>query len=235
MHNAITAIQYGTKPNTNRNRKEKYSGQNEQKHNDIQHDEVNQNELHWNCYDCAYLNDMNATQCNMCLAVKKTQPNQKRDDNQENKTTKLIHLNGKLKTEVGRLREMNNSLRTTASIERKQYEQQLNSLQLKIKQMKNKTMDTHNWRQWDQNEIIQWIVFVDNNRFAKYEKIVRNAFEEQQVTAHDLPHINENDVFNWGIKILCEKKLLCKYIQQLTRKSNHQQTEGLNEDVTIYM
>ena len=84
--------------------------------------------------------------------------------------------------------------------------------------MKLKSIDVNNWRDWNHQQIVIWIMALDNGRFKKYEKILLSALEEEEMSGSNLARVDVTDVKSWGIKNFEDKKDLVKHIQDLVRE-----------------
>eukprot|EP01084_Bolivina_argentea_P140467 246923_1 len=103
--------------------------------------------------------------------------------------------------------------------EKKEMELEINAL--KKKNMTRTRPDNINWIKWNENDILMWIMSLENGRFKKYESILLSALKEQEVMGDDLKYVNENDIFNWGIKKIKDKKVLYSKIKWLTELTNN--------------
>ena len=99
--------------------------------------------------------------------------------------------------------------------EQKELQLRNNDLEQQLKELKLKSIDINNWRDWNYQQIIIWIMSLENGRFKKYEKILSSSLEEEEINGSHLIRVDAVDVKGWGIKNFDDKKDLVKYIQDL--------------------
>ena len=101
--------------------------------------------------------------------------------------------------------------------------------EIKRLKLKNSNIDTTNWRKWDHQQILCWILSLENGRYFKYENKLQIALKEESVNGNNLNQVNELDIKGWGITNFDDKKNLCFKIQQLIKKNfNNDMNEGSN-------
>eukprot|EP01084_Bolivina_argentea_P059117 107901_1 len=88
------------------------------------------------------------------------------------------------------------------------------------KELKLKCIDETKYETWSSDEIVSWIISLENNRYSKYEQILRISIAEEELTGEHLIDVNENDIKGWGIKNFGDKKNLCRKIKELVNKNN---------------
>ena len=94
-------------------------------------------------------------------------------------------------------------------------------MELEMKELKIKSINTDNYLQWTDKEILLWIMSIDNQRFAKYETILSKSLSEQCIIGEYLCEINENDILGWGIKHFRDKKILHSKIKELVKSKQN--------------
>ena len=52
---------------------------------------------------------------------------------------------------------------------------------------------------------MDWICYLDDDNYAKYEEYLRIAFEKDSITGEAIPQIEKNEFKDWGIKNYMER------------------------------
>ena len=105
--------------------------------------------------------------------------------------------------------------------EQKEYELKINELKDENKELKIKSINTANYKNWDTNDILIWIMSLENGRLSKYEQDLRRNLENEEVMGSHLDDVNEIDVKGWGVVKFGDKKFLSQKIQELTHKNQN--------------
>ena len=80
---------------------------------------------------------------------------------------------------------------------------------------RGKFIDTRNYLNWNDEDILRWIMSLDDGLFNMYEDILRKSFREEGVTGKDLNRVEPLDIKCWGIMDFRHKKSLYEHIQSL--------------------
>ena len=104
-----------------------------------------------------------------------------------------------------------------------------NKLKLEIKQLQKQNIDPSKYKSWDHEQILFWILSLDDGRFTKYEKKLESQLGEEEISGEDLVDVNENDVTRWGINKFSDKKYLIKSIKQLINNKSGNNNYSMNE------
>ena len=108
-------------------------------------------------------------------------------------------------------------------------------MKILIKELKMKTIDETQYQSWDHEQILMWIMSLENGRYKQYHDKLKHELESGQVTGDDLNGMNElNDMKELGITIWKDKKALLSSIKQLqiTNKkinNNNNNQNNINE------
>ena len=113
-----------------------------------------------------------------------------------------------------------------------------NELKIKYDELNNNIGVNHrNFIQWSSNDIVDWIMTLDNNRFKRYEKKLKKNLKKQNFDGECLNNLQKSDIADWGIYDFRDKTALFNHIQYLINKNNenyqHEFDEGGN--ITAYM
>ena len=95
---------------------------------------------------------------------------------------------------------------------------EMEALKDEIKTLRTKVLNDRNFREWNHDDIIHWIMLLENNRFIHYEKVVNKTLREEQVTGQDLVNVNRDDIKAWGINKFSDIKALEKHITDLVKE-----------------
>eukprot|EP01084_Bolivina_argentea_P286780 492007_1 len=145
--------------------------------------------------------------------------------------TVIKHENTQLKNENSALNSENIKLKqeiVTYCDEQKELSMENKRLKLKIKEFKLGNIDTTKYLEWNYEEIIEWILSLENNCFGKYEQTLRIALKEEGVSGVNLGEVNELDVKSWGIKHFNDKKLLCANIKELVQQNKQKKNVNIH-------
>ena len=110
-------------------------------------------------------------------------------------------------------------------------------MKILIKELKMKTIDETQYQSWDHEQILMWIMSLENGRYKQYHDKLKHELESGQVTGDDLNGMNElNDMKELGITIWKDKKALLSSIKQLQNNnkkiSNNNSNNNIDEGVS---
>ena len=98
--------------------------------------------------------------------------------------------------------------------------------QIRIKQLENeikiwdlKNLDVDKFEQCQWQEILQWIVSLDDGKFKKYEQDLRKNLKEEEIAGIALKDVDASDVKRWGVTKFSDMKTLRQHIKQLVDKN----------------
>merc|ERR1719229_1955796 len=75
--------------------------------------------------------------------------------------------------------------------------------------------------QWDWEDVLMWILSLENGRYTKYEEVLRHSLMEEGVKGEYLSKVDAADVKGWGIKSFLDKKDLCRHIENLVEQNGN--------------
>eukprot|EP01083_Nonionella_stella_P261637 890586_1 len=114
------------------------------------------------------------------------------------------------------LRNENNALNE----ECKESKMELVNLKSKYDELKQKCpLDITQYKEWSGEDVIMWIVSLENGRFKKYEETLKVSFKEQEFVGQWLDDVQKSDVHDWGIKHFGDKTKLFQYIDEITNNT----------------
>eukprot|EP01083_Nonionella_stella_P119497 357243_1 len=140
---------------------------------------------------------------------------QLRQANKSN-TDLLVNENLSLKQKIKDLQTQNSRLLD----DQKEYETTIHALRSDISKLKLNSMDTSNYMNWKHEDILMWIMSLDNNRLNKYHDHLSQSLKEEGIEGIHLNEVNEMDIKGWGVKNFADKKFLLKKIKELVNQNN---------------
>eukprot|EP00485_Elphidium_margaritaceum_P002026 CAMPEP_0202700068 /NCGR_PEP_ID=MMETSP1385-20130828/13284_1 /ASSEMBLY_ACC=CAM_ASM_000861 /TAXON_ID=933848 /ORGANISM="Elphidium margaritaceum" /LENGTH=481 /DNA_ID=CAMNT_0049357175 /DNA_START=73 /DNA_END=1518 /DNA_ORIENTATION=- len=103
--------------------------------------------------------------------------------------------------------------------------------QLQFALKENKKLETElkkqSHEQWQPEEIVAWISSL-GGAFEKYKEKLLDAFTDEGITGAELYMVTESDLKAWGVVQFKDRKLLMRYLSQLT--ANDLRFEPLSQD-----
>ena len=98
--------------------------------------------------------------------------------------------------------------------------------QNKIVQLEQKSkpkpqfLNAYGYESWNTEELIQWIMYLENGRFSKYRDIFAKRLLEQRVCGKHLSKINVLHIRGWGVNNFEDNDLLMNKITALINKND---------------
>ena len=105
----------------------------------------------------------------------------------------------------------------------------IESLERENKNLKLKNIDPRGYMEWKHEEILAWIMSLEDGRYAKYEEKIRKSLIEESIIGRNLPEVERSDVKGWGILNFEDKKDLVQHFQQLAQQNAAKKSGGINE------
>eukprot|EP01083_Nonionella_stella_P174272 603653_1 len=99
--------------------------------------------------------------------------------------------------------------------EQKEKELEINQLKEENKSLKLKCIDVSAYASWQWEEILQWIMMIEDGRFRKYEKDLAKTLAEEKPKGEEMQYIDGSDVKRWGVTTFGDIKVLCAQIKAL--------------------
>ena len=100
----------------------------------------------------------------------------------------------------------------------------------KNKELKKKNINESDFINWDHEQILLWILSLNNGYFNKYSDTLNKQLKECDITGNDLYELNTTDIRGLGIKKFSDAKKLEKYIQELIHKYGSYNTNNHNHN-----
>ena len=100
----------------------------------------------------------------------------------------------------------------------KECQMELEKLREENKRLKLQNMDLDNFEQWDDLQISEWILSLEDGRLCKYEKVLRASLKEEEVDGSLLGSVDSADLKGWGVIKMSDRKFLQRQIAELVSK-----------------
>ena len=93
----------------------------------------------------------------------------------------------------------------------------------KIKKLKN--IDITRYKEWNADEVVDWIISLRDGQFIKYEAQLRQAFVSEGVNGSSIDMIDKTELKNWGIQSFIDRGTLFKDLNALIHQNQNQQQQ----------
>ena len=98
----------------------------------------------------------------------------------------------------------------------------MKEMKIQIKELKRKAIDVSKWETWNENDILMWIMSLDDGRYKRYESALEKSLKEQELKGEDLELMNNvSDIAALGITAFGDKKRLLNSIEKLKNITNN--------------
>eukprot|EP01084_Bolivina_argentea_P024704 45990_1 len=170
------------------------------------------------------------TSLNEIINCTLNQTNKLREENKQEKEAHKIEIKGLqqqnnvLGSEISLLKKQVNNLKD----ERKEFEMTINKLKIENKELKLKSIDVSKYKEWNYENILLWIMSLENGRYLKYEQTLRMNLKHEEVIGDNLKDVDAIDIKGWGVANFGDKKSLMQHIQRLVN-----QMGNVNEGVDV--
>ena len=111
----------------------------------------------------------------------------------------------------------------TLENEQKEYEMTINELKEQVKKLKVNALDINEFREWDSNDVINWILSIDDGVLAKYEEKVKQEILDGEIEGTDLITMDMDDIKRLGIGKFAHRKVLQTNIAKLKQINDNKQ------------
>ena len=97
--------------------------------------------------------------------------------------------------------------------------QQIEALQKRRKRAMSQNqrvrVNLKEWREWNVDEILQWILTMDNRKYGKYAQTLVDRLSVEKIKGNELHLITEQDLVYFGISNVIDRKEILQQIQLL--------------------
>eukprot|EP01083_Nonionella_stella_P182074 654073_1 len=101
---------------------------------------------------------------------------------------------------------------------------------LELQRLRALTLDPRHYLQWTASEVVDWIISIEDGKYAVYEENLRLLFASESVNGMALSQISKPDLKDWGIKHFVHRSNLYNKIQELIAQPQQLQ-QYHNEDM----
>ncbi len=112
-----------------------------------------------------------------------------------------------LEKENGRLREERDELMD----DEKGLKFENEELKKEIKRLRMQSINVKDYKSWSNEQILMWIMSIENGRFSKYKDVLAHSLSEEDVNGGNLDKVNEIDIKGWG-NILLQVVYLTSFV-----------------------
>ena len=85
--------------------------------------------------------------------------------------------------------------------------------------------ESKNYKEWDSNQALLWIISLENGRFKKYSQVLGKSFNDNSLKGGDLPDVTRRDLQDFGVKVFGDRVSLEKYCQGLGNQEGDDTTQ----------
>eukprot|EP01083_Nonionella_stella_P242907 846912_1 len=142
----------------------------------------------------------------------------------ENAAVKRVHL--KAMERMTQLTRENSAL----SEECKETTLELHRVSAELSQLRARALDPRDYLQWSESQVVDWIISIEDGKYAVYEENLRLLFASESVNGMALSQISKPDLKDWGIKNFAHRSNLYNQIQKLVNQPQQMQ-QYHNEDL----
>jgi len=118
--------------------------------------------------------------------------------------------------QIQRLKKMNSKLEE----ERKETEMEMEALKEQVAALKLKAIDPSLFMEWEWEDIVHWILSLEEGRYKMYEGVLRKSLSEAEMKGEWLPEVDDfnSEVNLWGVKPFKDRRNLAKHFQDLVKR-----------------
>eukprot|EP01083_Nonionella_stella_P076162 207403_1 len=145
---------------------------------------------------------------------------------QNNRLTGLEKEISELKWRMNQIREENSRLQD----EKKENEMMISDLKNEIQSLKAKAIDVSRFMQWESEEVLNWILSIEDGLYKKYEQKLREEIINSEVCGTDLITMDTGDLQQFGVTKFAHRKTLIGHIKKLTKKKKQNIPMNENEE-----
>ena len=91
-------------------------------------------------------------------------------------------------------------------------------------------VDASEWKQWNTEQVLSWILFIDNGRYMKYKDDLYDNLKKQMFTGQYLQRVDTIHIRQWGINDAQDIQILINEINDLVNE-DHNKTVADSEGV----
>eukprot|EP01084_Bolivina_argentea_P268764 456597_1 len=193
----------------------------EQKHNET---EIETDMLRKQINELKIMNEK--LQNDVIKAVEKSSKMQNENVPINNKVTEYVQQNSLLQSEICKLKKVVEELQN----EKKDMEMEIIELKKENSRLKLKNLDPNEYQNWSTEQVVYWIISLDNGSYKQYGNILTKSLSEENIDGECLSEIDSVDIKIWGIKDYRHRKAIYNHIKLLinNKKNKSNYNEGTN-------
>ena len=117
--------------------------------------------------------------------------------------------------------------------EKKEAQRTIAELKNKVKELELNSLDVSKFMDWDWEQIVFWIMSVEGGRFKKYEAVLKEVLNEQEIVGEDLLDVNPLVIKQWRIKDRKDRVALNGHIQELIQQNGPDKAAPMNPKANV--
>lgn len=96
------------------------------------------------------------------------------------------------------------------------------------------TLNMPQYMSWGPNEVLTWMLSLENGRLRKYQDILRQSMERSPIAGYDLPHVNMLTARQMGIYDVADQDFLLKQVSAITHPTTPVSAAPLSNTLGAY-
>merc|ERR1712083_530267 len=109
--------------------------------------------------------------------------------------------------------------------EQKESQIHIKELEEHVAELRLKVNDPSSYLKWNWENVLMWILSLENGRFKSYESVLQHSLSEEDFGGKYLGDVDTADIKGWGIKSFADKKDLVKHIENLVQQNKENVAE----------
>jgi hypothetical protein len=90
----------------------------------------------------------------------------------------------------------------------------------------------NNYKLWKYDDIVKWVISLDNGIYASYGKQLFEMLKQNQMTGEDLKDLNRTDLASFGIKVFKHRVAILKHIDNLVNGKDSSSNSQPNQNIS---
>eukprot|EP01083_Nonionella_stella_P142234 439690_1 len=147
---------------------------------------------------------------------------------QNNRLMEMEKEMDELKWRLNQIREENSRLQE----EKKENVMMIRNLKDEVQLLKAKVIDVTRFMEWQAEDVLNWLLSIEDGLYRKYEQTLRTAITDSEVCGKDLITMDIVDLQHFGVSKFADRKILIEHIKRLnqTKVQNIQMNENYQEE-----
>ena len=104
----------------------------------------------------------------------------------------------------------------------------LNELRDELLLLKKIHLDPLNYLSWTANDVIDYLCLLDNGKYKKYNKKLREIFIKESINGNTICYIDKSTLRDWGINNIVDRTKIFQHLQNILN-----QNQNKNQNVAV--